>query len=152
MTPRDLAGCPLPELSLQHPATKKPMAIAARGSIGLRRCSDSRPLPNAPPRKSQQPDERKCISAIAADILKKTYLEEKKSNKMRRRKYRNVCWVRIRKRKSIWWWRRRERRWWDCLACWQVCGSLDSVLEFQVMGSRSMYTWSTKWHFPQLWF
>lgn len=36
ITPRNLSGCPMPELLLQYEATKEPMAITSPGPSGLR--------------------------------------------------------------------------------------------------------------------
>ncbi|KAL3289778.1 hypothetical protein HHI36_023173, partial [Cryptolaemus montrouzieri] len=59
-----------------------------------------KPLPKAPSRKSQRSARMKCKSAILTDTTHKIYLEEKKKMR-RRRKYRSVYSLRIKRIKKI---------------------------------------------------
>lgn len=91
MTLQSLPGCSTSDRLLQHQATKNPILNTSPGpsSTGSSLIVSPlvlKPLPKAPPRKSQSANRRKCKSAILTDTPEKNYLEEKKLEQESRKK------------------------------------------------------------------
>jgi hypothetical protein len=88
MTPKNLISS-VASTSLQNQSPRDPLAIP--GPSGVRTSllispQILKPLPKAPPRKTQRTDKRKCKSAILTDTPEKTYLEEKKKEQIAKKK------------------------------------------------------------------
>lgn len=89
VTPNNLILSQMPEALTQSHFSKEPIAIP--GPSGVRTAlivspQVIKPIPKAPPRKSQRTDKRTCKSAILTDTPEKNYLEEKKKEQDAKKK------------------------------------------------------------------